>query len=188
MMQSVQILTLVLLALGAWAAQNSIEKAGYCPDLRHVLSDIRDCKQMCNNDASCPQNLRCCQRGCSWLCLNTTQEKDGMCPMGTSSSSSSEEQWRNRLCNSTCKTDLDCAGEAKCCASSCGRICSMPIKAKPGRCPAIAEVCPKNMSWIDNCQSDDHCNRSKKCCSSGCGQRCMKPLPEERGAVTRSFH
>ncbi|XP_020827158.1 LOW QUALITY PROTEIN: whey acidic protein-like [Phascolarctos cinereus] len=187
MMQSVQILTLVLLALGAWAAQNSMEKAGYCPYFRQVSSDTADCKQMCNDDASCPQNLKCCQRGCSRLCINTTQERDGMCPMATSSSSSSDEQWRNRLCNKTCRTDLDCDGEAKCCASSCGRTCSMPIKAKPGQCPAVAEVCPENRLRIHACRRDAHCNGSKKCCSSGCGQRCMEPFPEEHKAVTRSF-
>ncbi|XP_068951574.1 whey acidic protein-like [Petaurus breviceps papuanus] len=169
-------------------ARREGEKAGYCPDFRQVSSDIRDCKQMCN-DTSCPQNLRCCQRGCSWLCTNTTQEKDGMCPMAISSFSS-EEQWRSRLCNRTCRTDLDCDGEAKCCASSCGRTCSMPVKvpptAKPGRCPAVAKVCPEHKLQFHACQRDENCKESKKCCSSACGQRCMKPFPEEREAVTRS--
>ncbi|XP_043843417.1 whey acidic protein-like [Dromiciops gliroides] len=185
-MQSVQILTLVLLALGAWAAQNSIEKAGYCPDFHQVLSDKTDCKRMCSDDFSCPQNLKCCQRGCSWLCMNTTLEKDGMCPLLTSSSSSEEHQLY-RLCDKKCKTDLDCDGEAKCCLSSCGRTCSVPIKAKPGQCPAVAEFCPKNKPWVHTCRKDHHCKGRQKCCFSGCGRRCMEPFLEEQEAVTRSF-
>nr|Q9N0L8.1 RecName: Full=Whey acidic protein; AltName: Full=tWAP; Flags: Precursor [Notamacropus eugenii]CAB90357.1 whey acidic protein [Notamacropus eugenii] len=178
-MQPVQILTLVLLALGAWAAQESTEKAGYCPDFRQVLLDRRDCKQLCNDDASCPQNMRCCQRGCSWLCMNTTQEKDGLCPVATSHSSSSEEQQRKQLCDKTCKTDLGCEGKAKCCASSCGQTCFMPVKAKPGRCPAVTGICPEKKSWFHTCQRDDQCKENKKCCSSACGRRCTNPFPEE---------
>ncbi|XP_074054332.1 whey acidic protein-like [Macrotis lagotis] len=182
-MQSVQILTLVLLALGARAAQNSIEKAGSCPDFHQVLPDITGCKKMCNNDTSCPQNLKCCQQGCNWLCINTTQETDGMCPLATSSSSSLEEYQLNQLCNKNCNTDQDCDGRAKCCASFCGRTCVMPIKVKAGRCPET-EICPISRP----CLQDSHCKGEQKCCSTGCGQRCLEPFPEEQEAVTRSFY
>ncbi|KAM9095872.1 whey acidic protein [Sarcophilus harrisii] len=186
-MKSVQILILVLLALGAWAAQNAVEKPGDCPNFRQVLSDKTECKEMCNGDNSCSQDLRCCRQGCNWLCMNTTQEKDGRCPLDTFTSSSSEEHRLNRLCPKTCYSDLDCNGEAKCCASSCGRTCTKPIRVKSGQCPAVAKICPRN-NWVYTCRSDDDCQGERKCCFFGCGRRCMEPFREEQEAVTRRFN
>uniref|UniRef100_A0A4X2L3H3 WAP domain-containing protein n=1 Tax=Vombatus ursinus TaxID=29139 RepID=A0A4X2L3H3_VOMUR len=50
------------------------------------------------------------------------------------------------------------------------------LNSKPGRCPAVAEVCPEDRARIHTCRRDDHCNRGRKCCSSGCGRRCMDPV------------
>ncbi|XP_044512843.1 whey acidic protein-like [Gracilinanus agilis] len=180
MMQSVQILTLALLALGSWAAQDFTEKSGYCPFFQPTLSDLIDCKRTCQNDTICPGDMKCCRKGCSWMCMNPMKEKAGMCPGATSSS-------EERLpCGVPCETDKDCDGEAKCCVRSCGRTCSMPIKVRPGRCPVVSEWCPRNERVIQ-CRGDYNCQAMEKCCFYKCGMRCMESIPEEQVEATR-FH
>ncbi|XP_075039898.1 WAP four-disulfide core domain protein 18-like [Mixophyes fleayi] len=69
-------------------------------------------------------------------------------------------------CNKQCLTDAKCAGNRKCCETSCnGLQCQVPDD-KPGTCPAIVDdtTCDPAV----HCKSDSKCSGDQKCCPTGC--------------------
>ncbi|KAF2894491.1 hypothetical protein ILUMI_11691 [Ignelater luminosus] len=85
------------------------------------------------------------------------------------------------VCALTCMQDNQCAGNAKCCRTSCGgSICARPVlppppqtdREKPGTCPEQPEG-----PWVcsSRCSKDADCRGAKKCCKNRCGaMACMK--------------
>ncbi|XP_031196961.1 whey acidic protein-like [Mastomys coucha] len=82
-----------------------------------------------------------------------------------------------------CQTNEQCAQNAMCCPSSCGRTCKTPVNInapKAGFCPwnplqmITAGPCPKQAS----CLSDSECPGNMKCCNIGCIMKCEPPVPE----------
>ncbi|XP_055005933.1 WAP four-disulfide core domain protein 2-like [Boleophthalmus pectinirostris] len=111
------------------------------------------------------------------------KDKPGSCPA----------QKVKGFCFPPCDSDHDCPGVMKCCSSSCGKSCELPVLgpkpgSKPGSCP------PQMLPFFphhphhphpceDECAADCECPRNLKCCYVGCGRQCVCPtlnlsLPE----------
>ncbi|XP_076793843.1 whey acidic protein-like [Arvicanthis niloticus] len=82
-----------------------------------------------------------------------------------------------------CQSNEECAQNAMCCPSSCGRTCQTPVNSdapKAGRCPwdlsqmITAGPCPKAAL----CSHDNECTGNMKCCNVGCVMKCKSPQPE----------
>ncbi|XP_028634821.1 whey acidic protein-like [Grammomys surdaster] len=79
-----------------------------------------------------------------------------------------------------CRTNEECAQNAMCCPSSCGRTCQTPVNTnveKAGRCPwnsfqmIAAGPCPK----VVLCSRDSDCDGNMKCCNTNCVMKCEPP-------------
>ncbi|XP_020023599.1 WAP four-disulfide core domain protein 8 [Castor canadensis] len=75
-------------------------------------------------------------------------------------------------CPASCRNDMDCPEQEKCCDSRCGFICAKSWTVKAGFCPHKPMICNK----IDTpkCLQDNDCPLEEKCCSR-CGLKCFDP-------------
>ena len=55
--------------------------------------------------------------------LTGSEDKPGICPAPLES----DNDMQSDACVSLCRTDSDCAGQHKCCASNCGLACVIPL-------------------------------------------------------------
>ncbi|NXU52344.1 WAP protein, partial [Turnix velox] len=140
-------------------------KAGFCP-ARAGLFPSYDCRVVCQSDADCPGKLKCCLRGCDYVCLFPSQEKAGICPLAEGALTNTAP------CGTPCTDDWQCPGAEKCCKTRCGQVCSAPEQGKPGECPRTKPwrtLVP--CSEPDSCTHDRDCPRQTKCCFAGCAMR-----------------
>ncbi|XP_031228576.1 WAP four-disulfide core domain protein 3 isoform X2 [Mastomys coucha] len=99
-----------LLALGfltsrGAAGENALR--GECPP------DPLPCQELCDGDASCPQEHKCCSTGCGRVCRGDIKGgRDGLCP-----------RILVGLCIVQCVVDENCQPGERCCKSGCGRFC-----------------------------------------------------------------
>ncbi|XP_019355703.1 progranulin isoform X3 [Alligator mississippiensis] len=125
-----------------------------------------------------PSPLRGPRRGVSWLPASRdagwpsrVAAKPGACPL----------LLRGSLgpCMETCRSDGDCAGAEKCCSTSCGHICKLPVAVRPGLCPAPARKDEaEDCSLL--CSQDSECPAGEKCCLLSCGRACVPPVVQEK--------
>ncbi|EHB05294.1 WAP four-disulfide core domain protein 2 [Heterocephalus glaber] len=87
------------------------EKPGVCPRLQVDLNCTE--KKGCLSDGDCPENLKCCQGGCSTVC-SLPNEKVGTCP--------SVDLPQLGICENLCEEDSQCSGLMKCCRNGCGKV------------------------------------------------------------------
>ncbi|XP_031805345.1 WAP four-disulfide core domain protein 8-like [Sarcophilus harrisii] len=74
-------------------------------------------------------------------------------------------------CSVPCHKDQQCQKPYKCCASSCGFVCTPPWKVKPWDCPPQPSTCMVIQKPL--CQNDEECGTDEKCCTN-CGFTCIK--------------
>ncbi|CAD7089987.1 unnamed protein product [Hermetia illucens] len=95
--------------------------------------------------------------------------KPGSCPPARDSS----------VCIVQCNSDMQCAGRYKCCPTSCGAACTIPVTQVRGRVEKEGQ-CPKSPEgpWVctSRCSQDGDCRRNLKCCRNRCGAlACQRP-------------
>uniref|UniRef100_A0A8D2AJ37 WAP domain-containing protein n=1 Tax=Sciurus vulgaris TaxID=55149 RepID=A0A8D2AJ37_SCIVU len=97
--------------LASWVTAGEHVKEGECPP------DKNPCKELCQDDESCPPGQKCCSTGCGRVCrAYVLKGRGGNCPnilIG--------------LCIVNCMMDENCQAGEKCCKSGCGRFCVPPI-------------------------------------------------------------
>ncbi|XP_032317135.1 WAP four-disulfide core domain protein 8 isoform X1 [Camelus ferus] len=100
-----------------------------------------------------------CERACSLTV------KEGQCPLFPFTT--------RKECSASCKSDIDCPENEKCCESTCGFVCAKAWKVKAGFCMMTPSLCVR----IDKpqCLQDHDCPLTMKCCSL-CGMKCLEPL------------
>ncbi|KRZ96058.1 Nitrogen permease regulator 2-like protein [Trichinella sp. T8] len=95
----------------------------WCPNLKIIENYIRNEKQkICKTDADCPPGEKCCPtKDACKICIKPRKEvkKGGSCPI----LKSSEIVGNLIMCNS----DGNCRGVKKCCATTIGKSCTMPV-------------------------------------------------------------
>ncbi|XP_025033037.1 chelonianin-like [Python bivittatus] len=73
-----------------------------------------------------PNNFRT-RRSCELACSPSPPGKPGTCPSPTAH--------LDKTCGQFCSTDASCPGSQRCCGTSCGQKCQLPVG---GRAPALA--------------------------------------------------
>ncbi|XP_008056120.1 WAP four-disulfide core domain protein 3-like, partial [Carlito syrichta] len=107
--------TLTLGPLASWVAAGEHVKEGECPP------DKNPCKELCQNDESCPTGQKCCLTGCGRVCRGDIPKgRKGDCPRIV----------RKQSCFKRCVTDETCLGVKKCCTFGCNKICVVPVSKK----------------------------------------------------------
>ncbi|XP_059253578.1 whey acidic protein-like [Mustela nigripes] len=121
-------LALALLALEAALALApapalTLPAQAVCPELSSSEEDA--CVVSCNSDENCPQGTKCCPRSpCSRSCvvpLIAPVQKAGRCPWVPAPLTPAP-----CLESSECSRDDHCAGDRKCCLSTCAMRCLSP--------------------------------------------------------------
>jgi len=112
----------------------------------------------CNETTRCPKCQICCRINCiGYQCVSPV--KQGSCPPN------------NKMCvqsppgqayANSCKDDMDCPCQQRCCASCPGPQCIQPLG-----------VCPPNPGRLGyctpNCASNADCTGGRVCCKDDCG-------------------
>ncbi|KAF8370543.1 hypothetical protein PRIPAC_76972, partial [Pristionchus pacificus] len=107
------------------------------PSLLYNSLPLSSCDRQCQFDDQCASGEKCCEMGCSLVCLPAVAEggiesemnnitppsspgstKIGICP--------SSNILRATDCTVDCESDEDCAGFHKCCQQGCARKCMPP--------------------------------------------------------------
>ncbi|XP_044102931.1 whey acidic protein-like [Neovison vison] len=121
-------LALALLALEAALALApapalTLPAQAVCPELSSSEEDA--CVVSCNSDENCPQGTKCCPRSpCGRSCvvpLIAPVQKAGRCPLVRAPLMPAP-----CLESSECSRDDHCAGDRKCCLSTCAMRCLSP--------------------------------------------------------------
>ncbi|XP_071954539.1 uncharacterized protein [Antedon mediterranea] len=152
-------------------------KNGMCPIADHVRLP-QECTNECTTDSSCQGTKKCCEYGCSTICVSAEpQLKNGQCPAIPADYYGS--------CTSECAADRDCNGKAKCCFNGCGRICMLPQQETfVGQCPfPWADVSTCN-GYSSSCVHNGDCPTNQMCCESGCGKQCRASEGVTSGTTT----
>uniref|UniRef100_A0ABM5G4L6 Actinia tenebrosa protease inhibitors-like n=1 Tax=Pogona vitticeps TaxID=103695 RepID=A0ABM5G4L6_9SAUR len=154
----------------------------------------------CGGNKNNFRTLEECQRACG------AQVKPGTCPILL--------QRDRRLCGQFCSSDNSCPGAERCCKSSCGQRCLLPLEeqfpkgspkvsglsfiltvsflsaVKRGYCPR-PEVRPgSGQRCLSSCDSDGDCGWGlriprRKCCRVGCQQICLEAEEEHPGVCPK---
>ncbi|KFD44839.1 hypothetical protein M513_14284, partial [Trichuris suis] len=146
----------------------------------------------CRSDKDCDGSEKCCLTKVGKECVNPVQKpgpsaKPGTCPA---------YPFGHVGLAMFCQTDFDCKGTLKCCITSVGYNCTLPVEEsmitnrlllmktlsknyrigqggnKPGQCPAAPAITGKALL----CRSDDDCDGADKCCLTTVGRTCVKPV------------
>ncbi|KFD52105.1 hypothetical protein M513_06950 [Trichuris suis] len=127
----------------------------------------------CQTDFDCKGTQKCCMTKVGYDCTPPAEEtgpsaKPGTCPA---------YPFGHVGLAMFCQTDFDCKGTLKCCITSVGYNCTLPVEEsqggnKPGQCPAAPAITGKALL----CRSDDDCDGADKCCLTTVGRTCVKPV------------
>ncbi|KFD45305.1 hypothetical protein M513_13819, partial [Trichuris suis] len=121
----------------------------------------------CRSDKDCDGPEKCCVTKVGKECVKPVQKpgpsaKPGTCP---------PYPFGFAGLAMFCQTDFDCKGTLKCCMTSVGYNCTLPVEEshevnKPGECPAEPAFAGKALF----CRSDKDCDGSEKCCLTKVGK------------------
>nr|XP_040130522.1 WAP four-disulfide core domain protein 3 isoform X2 [Ictidomys tridecemlineatus] len=104
--------SLLALTSGLSPGQQNEVKEGECPP------DKNPCKELCQDDESCPPGQKCCSTGCGQVCREYIPiGMKRICPRIV----------RKRSCFKSCTTDDTCPGVKKCCTFGCSTACVAPV-------------------------------------------------------------
>lgn len=106
---------------------------GICPSVFPILDNVNSCRFDCRSDGDCRITEKCCYDGCGLHCKamsmgkgGSSEEskpelvKPGTCPYFD------EGSCAERLRESQCNSDDECAGVQKCCSDGCSKKCLYP--------------------------------------------------------------
>ncbi|CAI5647194.1 unnamed protein product [Oreochromis niloticus] len=136
-------------------------KPGVCPRMR---LDVGPCVESCSYDSDCPNNEKCCSKGCGHQCMAPVSvlPPKPECPWHLNFA----------LSRKGCK---DCPKDHICCVYNGEEVCVPTVFTKPG-------VCPRRLPrvafgpCVESCSYDSDCPNYEKCCSNRCGHQCMAPV------------
>ncbi|KAM4831921.1 WAP four-disulfide core domain protein 3 [Urocitellus parryii] len=156
--------------LASWVTAEEHVKEGECPP------DENPCKELCQDDESCPPGQKCCSTGCGQVCREYFPiGMKRICPRIV----------RKRSCFKSCTTDDTCPGVKKCCTFGCSTACVAPVShfklGSDGECPEDPLPCE------EQCDGDAACPLGHKCCSTGCGHTCRGDIKGGRAGNCPTF-
>ncbi|XP_047396643.1 WAP four-disulfide core domain protein 3 isoform X4 [Sciurus carolinensis] len=94
--------------LASWVTAGEHVKEGECPP------DTNPCKELCQDDESCPPGQKCCSTGCGRVCrAYVFKGMKRACPRIV----------RKRSCVKSCISDETCPDVKKCCTFGCSQSC-----------------------------------------------------------------
>ncbi|XP_060133405.1 WAP four-disulfide core domain protein 3-like [Zootoca vivipara] len=107
--------------------------------------------------------------------------KPGTCPTLTKNN--------DTQCGQFCSGDNSCPGRERCCQTSCGNQCMLPLEVYPGYCPRLSPQPGRAVNCSGICTNDQDCASvnlpRKKCCSKGCGKTCQVAEEEHPGVCPK---
>ncbi|XP_022109246.1 prestalk protein-like [Acanthaster planci] len=185
--------------------QRPIIRPGSCPRVDADDVEFGMCADMCDNDAECPTNQKCCSNSCGghqcvdaenvpvecpsmhcmmWCPYGFQRDQNGcdlcLCNQQTeihtgSCPPASADSFG--VCSESCEHDGSCAPSEKCCPNSCGARQCTPAIMTEVKPGACPEVTDGGLGLcLEACSADANCTGSKKCCSNGCGHQCSEAV------------
>uniref|UniRef100_A0A673HRA6 Perlwapin-like n=1 Tax=Sinocyclocheilus rhinocerous TaxID=307959 RepID=A0A673HRA6_9TELE len=124
------------------------------------LAFLVKCVELCSHDSDCPNDKKCCSKGCGRQCMPPYKEKPGVCP---------SKNLGLGACVEMCSQDGDCPNDEKCCSNGCGHQCMALSNVKPGVCPKNNHEGVFSGACADRCSHDSDCPKDEKCCRTKCG-------------------
>ncbi|XP_016060267.1 PREDICTED: WAP four-disulfide core domain protein 8 [Miniopterus natalensis] len=147
------------------------QKLGVCPRERAICKTKGP--NMCKDDFSCIEFLKCCSFGCGKKCMDPYQEPC-MASLDPGHCGELRNRWYYDLKINLCKPFKygGCAGNANNFLSKedCKKACSLTDDR--GQCPLFPSK--SRMECLSSCLSDHDCPDGEKCCDSMCGFVCTK--------------